>query len=390
MGRGWRGTTITQPLHDAGLVDEVSILSNIINTPANGGHQVCGGAALTATRPGQGTAITVSDSADQVYASACPALPFRSLQLGLRASSLSGTSQGYLNAYSTTQSFANRTPLPVQVNPQRVFDKLFGAAQAGSEVAFARRKGYDLSVLDFAADDLARVKARLGSCDQQRLDQYLTGLRELETRIEATQYDAGRCAAGARPQAVNANLDHEAAVDLMHDLIVKAFECDLTRAISFMRWGAGASDGNLSYAHVTNVVTGQPISMQYHQASHYGHVGNENQILMDVCASIERWEVMMFSRLVNKLRAVREGEVSLLDNCAVLHYASMDTSQYHRADAGLPLILAGRLGGTLDPGRHVAFAQGTEVGDLHLSLLRKCGVDIDTFGETGTTVLAGL
>jgi hypothetical protein len=95
-------------------------------------------------------------------------------------------------------------------------------------------------------------------------------------------------------------------------------------------------------------------------------------------------------RLVSKLRAVPEGNGTLLDNCAVLHSASMDSSQYHRSFSSLPLVLAGRLAGTLSPGQHLAFEPGMELGDLHLTLLRKSGVDISQFGETGTEVLAGL
>jgi hypothetical protein len=222
------------------------------------------------------------------------------------------------------------------------------------------------------------------------LDEYLTGLRELEVRIQATNFDGGQCDPGTAPPSVSNNQNHEEAVRMMHDIIVKAFECDLTRTISFMRWGVGASDGSLNYGHVTNLVTGQPITMQYHQASHYGMTGNENQSWMDVCTSIEQWEVKMFAELVNKLKAVPEFGGTMLDNCAVLHYTSMDNSQYHRATSSMPLILAGRLGGELNPGQHITFAPGTELGDLHLTVLKKCGVDINTFGETGTSVLSQL
>jgi len=219
------------------------------------------------------------------------------------------------------------------------------------------------------------------------LDEYLTGLRELEVRIEATNYSGGQCDPGTAPGAVSNNQNHEEAVRMMHDIIVKAFECDLTRTISFMRWGVGASDGNLNYGHVTNIFTGQSITMQYHQASHYGMTGNENQSWKNVCTSIEQWEVKMFAELVSKLKAVPELGGNMLDNCAVLHYTSMDNSQYHRATSSLPLILAGRLGGELNPGRHIAFASGTELGNLHLTMLKKCGVDINSFGETGSQVL---
>ena len=157
-----------------------------------------------------------------------------------------------------------------------------------------------------------------------------------------------------------------------------------------MRWGVGASDGNLSYSHINNYFTGQHIEMQYHQASHYGHSGNENQTWMDVCTSIERWEVSMFAELLNKLKSVQEGDGTLLDNCGVLHYSTMDSSQYHRSTEGLPLILAGRLGGQLNPGRHIGYPPGTELGNLHLSLLRKVGVDINQFGETGVAQLDDL
>ena len=389
-GYDWAPTLVTQPLHDAGLVGEVSILSNIINTPGADGHQQCAGAALTASQPQPGAAITVTDSVDQVFAQACPRLPFRSLQLGLRPSLLSGTAQGFPSAYSTTQSFKGQTPLPVQVNPALVFDRLFGASQHTSPAQYTRRKLFNLSVLDFVANDVGNLKNRLGSCDQRRLDEYLTGVRELETRIQASEYEHLSCNAGERPPRPNASLNQEEAIRIMHDIIVKAFQCDLTRSISFMRWGVGASDGSLSYEHVTNITTGQPITQQYHQASHYGTMGHENQGLMDICTSIERWEMQMFAELVSKLRAVPEGDGTLLDNCAVLNYASMDSGQYHRSFSSLPLVLAGRLAGTLSPGQHLAFEPNTELGNLHLTLLRKSGVDISQFGETGREVLAAL
>ncbi|MEL6543397.1 MAG: DUF1552 domain-containing protein [Myxococcota bacterium] len=364
-------------LQERGLLEDVSVITNLENVHGeSGGHGLCAGAALTCSLNEPGPTVTVTDSVDQVYAQACPHLPRRSMQIGLRPSTLSGTTQTYPTALKTTQSYRGGVALPVQL-PEQAFLSLFGNTDPSlTAEAFEARKARKAALLDYVLDDANRLRNKLGQNDKQKVDEYLQGVFELDQRVQAEVFSGEVCDPEIQLELSSV---HPSNIDLVHDIMVRAMQCDLTRAWSFMRWGVGASDGNLSYSFVDDPIGGGPLTEQYHNISHYGFFGNENEEWKSQCAAIEQWEVRQFSRLVEKMKNTPEGDGTLLDNAAVVHYATMGSSQYHRRTE-MSLLVAGRLGGTLTPGRHIP-GEGGELASVWLALLHNLGVDTQSFGR---------
>jgi hypothetical protein len=376
-GAGYTLPRILAPL--AGLQDELLVLSNLANAPGNepgvpGDHAQGTGAFLTCRTPYRtaGSDISVGISVDQVAAGAIGgATTFRSLQLGTEGGgSTGGCDSGYSCAYSRNISWAGEaTPLPKMTNPRLVFDRLFAGWDASlTAEAIARRRAYRLSVLDQVVGDANTLSATLGAADRAKLDEYLTGVRELELRIE-TADETPVCDPGPMPPV---DFTYEEHVLLMSDLMVLALRCDATRLISFM---LGNASSNRNYSFI-----GAPGA--HHQLSH--HQGDA--ATQELLTQIGTWEIQQLAYLLDGLRAVQEGEGTLLDNTVVYfssEIADGDAHQHH----DLPVLLAGRGGGALNPGRHIALPDREPLANLYLTLLQMLGVEEATFGADGTTAL---
>lgn len=247
----------------------------------------------------------------------------------------------------------------------RLFQGQAGSAAERARV-FARRR----SVLDVVRQDAARLTAQLGSKDRAKLDEYLTGVRELELRIDALA-NAPTCEA-ERPDPVTAFPD---TVRTLIDLTVLAFQCDLTRVASFMLANAAS---NLTYPFLG-------ITDGHHQLSH--HQGNADSLTK--LRTIGAWEVEQFAYLVGRLKAVSDANGPLLDSSAVLFSSEIEDGDAHR-HTNLPVLVAGRAGGALQPGRHVVYAGGPPLANLYVALLNALGAPTASFGDDGTTPLPGL
>jgi len=314
-------------------------------------------------------------SADQLAARAWRGLtPLPSLQVGCEAGDGAGVCDvGYSCAYAHHISWASpTTPLPKDTNPQTVFDRLFGASDLTlSPEARAQKQRRRQSVLDFAKDDAARLAREVSAPDRARLDEYLTGVRELETRIQAQA--TSTC--DVPPSPGGAVADVTAYIDTMLDLVVAAYRCDLVRSVSFMLGNAGSGR---SYGFL-----GHPGA--HHEYSHHSSTPEKLQALAD----IGRFEVERYARFVRNLAAIDEGGVSVLDRSAVVFGSEMSDGDRHNHDE-LPLLIAGGLSGTLKTGQAVRTAADVELGDVHLTLLRATGLDINTFGEDGRRPVSAL
>ena len=371
-GSDWELPTTLEPLRD--VKNDVSVLSGLALDNARakgdgaGDHARSAAAFLTGAHPHKtaGADIHLGVSADQVAANAIGGqtrLP--SLELGLDKGQLAGEcDSGYSCAYVSNISWRSPTaPMPHEVNPSAVFERLFGS---DDERDRDRRLRERRSILDFVADDSKSLARRLGKSDQQKLDEFTTSIREIETRVEKAQSQSQE----ARPTiAKPAGIPEDFAEHfrLMTDLMVLAFQMDLTRVSTFLV----AHDGS------DRTFRWLGISEGHHALSHHG--GNKEKL--EQIAMIDRFHVEQFAYFLKRLKETREGDRTLLDNSMVLFGCGIGDGNRHNHN-DLPILLGGRAGGSIDAGRHVAFESNTPLCNLYLSMLDRMGVKKDRFGDS--------
>ena len=365
-----------------GLREEITVVSQLRNYAgeAEGGGDHARGTAsfLTAVHPVKtaGAGIGVGPSVDQVIAEHYAGQTrLRSLELGAEVGQRAGEcDSGYSCAYSNNVSWASKSePVPKEVDPRGAFDRMFaGLDPRATAEERERRRRREKSVLDFVREDARRLKRRLGRRDQEKVEGYLSSVRELERRVESGVQEL-QCQVPERPEGAAA--DVEGYVRQMMDLIALAFECDLTRTATFMMGNGGS---NRSYAFLGH-------SGGHHQYSH--HQNNEGNLA--ALQAINTWEVAQFGYLVQKLRDIEEGEGRLLDNCVLMMGSEIADGNAH-TKVNMPMVLAGGGGGKVKQGEHVQAEVDTSTGDLLLSVLDIVGVERERFGDEGRQVLREL
>jgi hypothetical protein len=287
------------------------------------------------------------------------------MQLGINGGSAIGDcDSGYSCAYARNISWASATqPLQKTTNPGVVFDQIFeGFDPQASAEEKARRLKYRSSVLDYVLADAKTLSARLGTADQQKLDQYMTGVYTVEEQI-AKSAAGPSCEIIAKP---GSELSYPEHVQVMSDLMVLALQCDATRVITFMLGNAGS---NQSYEFIG--VTGG-----HHEISHH----QDNPDNFDKLTKIDIWEMQQFAYLLERMDAIEEAEGrTLLDNSLVFLSSEIEDGNSH-SHFNMPILLAGTAGGVVQSGRHVVYGD-TSVGQLFVSMLNAVGVEANSFGE---------
>ena len=384
------------PDHDGALVDlpptleplafardHLSTFHGLIHNTAltNGDDEGCGhgqGAAsfLTGAQAAKSQdAVRVDVSVDQLYARHVGAdARFPSLELGCE-SPRSGNAFGYSGAYKTHISWRTPTsPAPYELNPKVVFDRLFTkGAHSLTRATVADRDFYRKSLIDYVRDDADRVRRSVSSNDRRKLDQYLTGVREVERRIQQAATAADLPVDFDRPAGVPEDFDEH--LRLMCDLMVLAFQTDSTRVASFMVTKE-ASDRNYPWLGFTD---------GHHELSHHGNDEEKNRKLR----AIDRYHVATLAYMVEKMAAVEEADGStLLDNSMVLYGSGIADGDRHD-HVNLPVLLLGKGGGAIRAGRHHRCRAETPMANLLLTMLRQAGVPVDRFGDS-TGVIPGL
>lgn len=358
---------------------EVLVLSGIDNKPAEtegfGQHAPATASFLTCTNVAKSEDVNNAISMDQVAANAFgDATRFASLQLGTHGgSNAGGCDGGYSCAYTRNISWANATtPMPKLIDPRAVFDLMFAGYDPEATAAeLARRRIYRKSVIDSVLADTTSLQGKLGTSDREKLEQYLTGVRELEMRIDAEGTEEV-CPATEMP---GSDLAFPAQVRAMLDLMAIAAQCDLTRVVTFMM-GNSISGQTFPFAGVDGA---------HHQISH--HQNNATNLAQ--LTKIDRWEVEQFVYLVDKLAQIDDGDgTSVLDN-TIVYFANEVSDGNTHTNRDLPILLAGRGGGSINPGRHVRY-DGDALSDLYIAMLQGLGVDIQEFGDDGTGPISGL
>lgn len=324
-----------------------------------------------------GSDIQAGISADQVAAEFIgDKTRFPSLEIGCERGAQAGDcDSGYSCAYSSSISWRGEsTPNAKEVNPRLVFERLFGSGTAEDADSRAKRKLYRMSILDMVTEDASKLKGQLGKRDQQKVDEYLTAVREIERRlqqVESKQVD-GALSNAVKPSGVPADFGEH--IRLMGDMMVLAFQADMTRICTFMY----ANDGsNRSYPTI-GVADG------HHDMSHHG----QNPEKLEKKRKIDIFHVEQLAYILKKMDSIKELDGTLLDNTLLVYGAGISDGDRHNHD-NLPILVAGRGSGTLRTGRHIVYPNQTPMNNLFLSLLDRVGCPVEKLGDS-TGKLQGL
>ena len=375
VGENFDLPPILEPLkaHQSDLMVLTGLAQNkaYANGDGAGDHARASATFLTGcqARKTAGSDIRIGVSVDQIAASRIgdqTRLP--SLELSCDKGERAGEcDSGYACAYQYNISWKSESmPVNPEVNPKLAFDRLFaGSNPAESKEARARRELFNKSVLDFVMDDARQLQANLGATDRRKLDEYLTAVREIERRIEQSGKFEIRTPSG--DTTLPENYSFEQHIRLMFDIQVLAFQTDSTRVSTFIV----AHDGSDRRYPFIGVKEG------HHELSHHDNKEEKKAKI----AKINHFHTTQFAYFLDKLKAVKEGEGTLLDNCMILYGSGIADGNEH-AHHNLPILLAGRGGGTLKTGRHVKLEGRVPLNNLYLSMLDRLGAPIERFGDS--------
>ncbi len=378
-GEDYEFTRILKPLeayrNDLTVISGLADQHGESNGDGPGDHARAMASYFTAAQPFKtsGENIRAGISLDQVMAQKIGgATLFPSLELGLEYGHQAGNcDSGYACTYENNLAWSSpTTPCQKAVNPQVVFDRLFGG-QTGGEVSEAdgQEAVFRQSILDFVQDDTARLSKYLGSADRDRMDQYLTAIRDVERRLQrpAPQLSAEITGGLSRPAGVpELWSDH---FRLMADLQVLSFQGDLTRVITLI---TGVEGSRRVFSEIG-------IADEHHGISHH----KNDQAKIEQITQINVLQMQNVAYFIGKLKEVREGNDTLLDHMMVLASNGLSDGNTHR-HYDLPTLLFGQANKKLQLGRHLAYdAQAkTPIANLYLNMLNIMGVEADSFGDS--------
>jgi len=364
-------TPILKPLEK--FRDQMTIVSGLRNRAAEGAgvHATSPGTWLSCASP-----FTVDESdpnygisADQIAAQHIGQdTPFPSLELctEVKASSAGACDANLGCGYGSTISFRARTqPLPLEHNPRKLFFRMFGQGDTAAERDSIMNQKF--SLLDMVSESASSLTSRLGNADQQRMEEYLESVRDVEKQVEKLgQQDFTGIDIPDAPLGVPGNWEQH--INLMFDLTALAYEAELTRITSMM---ISAEISMLTYNQIG-------ISDAYHPLSHHRYV----QANMDKCAVIQNYHSRIFARFLERLSNTPDGDGSLLDHSILLYGSNMSDSNSHNANP-LPSTIFGKGYGRIKGGQHLQYAADTPHANLILTLLDRAGIPgIDSLGDS--------
>lgn len=325
-----------------------------------------------------GSDIKAGITMDQYAASQIgEATRFPSLELGCEYGQQDGfCDTGFTCIYQTNLSWKSPTaPAPKEVNPRIVFDRLFAGqgARETSEVA-AQREQWNMSILDFVGEQAKDLNRRLGCADRQRMDDYLTSIREIERRISQPPANLSPEITGSmeRPTRIPPTFSEHFRV--MSDLLVLAFRGDLTRIGTLVLGNEGT---RRAYAELG-------FTDEHHGVSHHAN----RPEMIEKYTKINEYHVRELAYFLNKMKSVREGDGTLLDNSMIVYGGGNADGNSH-THRDLPVAMFGRGGGTITPGRRLIAPTDTPMCDLYLSMFERMGVKAERFGDS-TGLMQGL
>ena len=360
------------------VVDQVNVLTGLADKVAIpregegiGDHARAASTWLTGVhvKKTEGPDIRAGVSVDQIAAQALgQETQLASLELAIDSVEVLGAcDQGYSCAYANTIAWRTpTTPLPMENNPRAVFERLFGATDSTDTQARLARLRQDRSILDFVTDEAKGLNRRLGTGDQLKLDQYLDAVRDVERRIQKAEEQSDR-EIPVVEQPIGIPGTFEEHCRLMFDLLVLAYQTDLTRVSSFM---FGKEVSGRSFPEI-----GVPGG--HHGYSH--HQNDPNNLAM--LAKINTHHVSQFAYFLKKLQATPDGDGSLLDHSLFVYGSGISDGNLH-FHLDLPTLLVGGGGGHIKGGRHLRYERETPLSNLYMTVLDKLGLPVESFGDS--------
>ena len=356
----------------------VQVLSGMRGQDAQGPHARASTRFLTgvASQPDDGSSLRAGISMDQIAGRVLGRqTQLATLELGLDGRDFAGScDEGFSCAYTNTISWANETtPLPMEINPRVVFERLFGDSGSTDPDVRKARLAKDASLLDSVTARASDLSRELGAVDRAKLSQYLEAVRDIERRIQMAEQQSGReLPVVDQPVGIPNTFGEHAK--LMFDLLALAYETDLTRVATFMM---GREITGRTYPEI-----GVPDA--HHPISHH----QKDPVKLEKLRKINRFHVELFAEFIERLASTPDGDGTLLDNSMIVYGAGMSDSNSH-GSYNLPILLAGNAAGT--GGRHIKYPEDTPMANLHLTLLDKMGVSIEARGDaTGRLALEPL
>jgi hypothetical protein len=373
-GRGFQFSEILQPLEP--FRDQVCVISDLAHQPVapwsgedTGGaenHVRAAAVFLSGAHPVKKNEAHVGSTVDQIAAQYVGQdTPLPSIEMSIEPVNLACGDAGFTCAYRNTLSWKSATlPLPMENNPQVVFERLFG--DGSTEAQRQERRNQARSLLDSIGGQVSSLEKDLPAGDRRRLREYLEEVREIERRVK--QMDATLSRDLNLPDApVGVPGDFETHLKLMFDLQVLAYRSEVTRISTLM---LARENSNAVYA-ATGVRDG------FHNASHHS---NERKN-MDQFAVINRYHVKMLGYFLERLKNTPDGDGTLLDHSMVLYGSSLSDGNQHNFDP-LPVLLAGGASGQLQGGRHLRHTPHTPMSNLLLAMLHKMGAPVEKIGDS--------
>ena len=383
-GTDWQLSPTLEPL--AKVKDRVCVVDGLMQDNARakgdgpGDHARSSAAFLTGAHPVKtsGVDIKVGQSVDQVAADKAGKLTkLPSIELGTEGGRNAGQcDSGYSCAYSNNISWKTAsTPMAKEINPRLVFERLFGSTDDREAAkGRAKRDEYRKSILDLVTDDANKLKQQLGQTDRRKVDEYFSSVREIEQRIERAKTDSSnqKIPDLTLPRGVPKELDEH--IGLMFELMALAFQTDTTRVATFMMANEGS---NRSYPMVG-------VNDGHHHLSHH----QNKQGWIDHLKKIDKYLIGHYAKFLERLNSISEGNGTLLDNSMVLYGSAIADGNRH-SHHDLPILLAGKGGGTIASGRHLVYPKETPLNNLFLSMLDRMDAGVDSLGDS-TGRLKGL
>jgi hypothetical protein len=368
-GKDFELSEILAPL--APCKDSINVISDLSHPQAYGPggatahHNRSSAVFLSGAMAQAGAEARLGVTVDQIAAMAIGReTPLPSLELMIDEGSLS-CGDGLSCAYRNTISWQSPTsPLPMENNPQVVFERLFGDGSTEAQRRMRRRQA--LSLLDAVGDQIAALERTLPHTDRERLDLFLTDVREIERRVGMADTRSSQdLDVPVRPSGIPENVEDH--IKLMLDLQVLAWQADITRVTTFQ----------LATELSNAVYPASGIRDSFHILSHHSNI-EENKARFAV---LNRYHIGLLAHFLSKLDSMPDGDGSLLDHSMVLYGSGMSDGNQHNHHP-LPIVLAGHAGGTLEAGRHIRHEEGTTMSNLLLAMLHKLGIEQETFGDS--------
>ena len=357
--------------------DRVLVLSGLAQVQGRalgdgaGDHARAGATWLTGVHPKktEGSNIQAGISADQIAAKELGKHTLLgSLELGVESNQLAGgCDSGYSCAYTNTFSWRNaNNPLPVEINPRAVFERLFGDGESTDAKSRLAQLHKQRSILDYVTKSITRLNAKLGADDRRKLNEYTDAIRDLERRIQKAEQQNATMKMPVMERPSSVPEEFEDHIKMIMDLEVLAFQTDTTRVVSLMMAREGS---NRPYRSIG-------ISDGHHNMTH--HQNDPDKIAKTT--KINEIHVKMFAYLVEKLKATPDGEGTLLDNSMIMYGSSISDGNLH-THHDLPIVVAGGGAGQVKGNRHVIYPKETPLNNLLLTMLETAGVLAEKFGD---------